>query len=383
MKNILYFIIGLMLFTGCAPQPNVAEKFQIKCIAEVVHVEEATIKGYLGTAIGGITGGVIGYQFGGTKKDNQLGATVGAVGGAIIGSMFDKKNNAQKLTIQADRDREIEAIVKKQERLFRVGDRVEFSMLNNEVIDVRLVDASMPVSCGQFKPSKIAKQCNELAKAGGNKEESHQVYLGNSQGEFILQFETFTAKDQIFVIHDNKVIFDSGCIGTSGWKQATIPYNGFSEELTIKVSPNCLENQPSTKWEFKVLCEKPTKKSVSKTDIKIKSRELIGVMTERIYQGSPKAWKYKVVSKDGKESIYFSSDTKIMYKNDLISLNILNGKDVDVNSIKLIQRNYIKIQNTSNNLPPKQPEQSEHKSETKIDNSQPVPEPTNSAESLF
>jgi outer membrane lipoprotein SlyB len=380
MKNIIYFIIGLMLFTGCAPQPNTPEKSQIKCIAEIVHVEEATIKGYFGTAVGGITGGVIGYQFGGTKKDNQLGATVGAVGGAIIGSMFDKKNNAQKLTIRADREREIEAIVKKQERLFQVGDRVEFSMLNNEVTDVKLVDSSISISCGQFKPSSVAKQCNELAKAGGNKEESHQVYLGKSQGEFMLQFETFRAKDQIFVIHDNKVIFDSGCIGTGGWKQATIPYNGFSEELTIKVSPNCLENQPSTKWEFKVLCEEPIKKSISKVKPKIDSRELTGVMTERIYQDSSKTWKYKVVSKDGKENIYFSSDTKIMYKNDLISLNILNDKNVDVSSIKLIQRNYIKTQNT--------------KDEARADNSpQPLsaddkpspssPPSVNSAESLF
>lgn len=343
MKNIIYFIIGTILFTGCAPQPNTPEKFQISCVAEITHVEEATIKNYFGTAIGGITGGIIGYQVGGTKKDNQLGATVGAVGGAIIGSMFDKQNNAQKLTIQADRGRKIEAIVKKQDRLFQVGDRVEFSMLNNEVMDVKLVDSSMPISCGQFNPSSVAKQCNELAKAGGNKEESHQVYLGNSQGEFILQFETFTAKDQIFVIHDNKVIFDSGCIGTNGWKQASIPYNGFSEELTIKVSPNCLQSQPSTKWEFKVLCEESAQKNISGT----KSREFIGIMVERTYEDKSKIWKYKIVSRNGKESIYFSSDTKIMYKNDLISINLLNEKDVDLKSIKLIQRNYFRTQNNN------------------------------------
>jgi outer membrane lipoprotein SlyB len=372
MKNIIWISVVFIFFTGCVPQPTTPEKSQIKCIAEVIHVEDATIKSYLGAAIGGVTGGVIGYQIGGSKKDNQLAATVGAVGGAFIGSMFDKQNNAQKLTIKADRNREIEAIIKKQERLFQIGDRVEFSMINNEVVDVKLVEQNSPIGCGKFKPSSIAKQCNELAKAGGDNEESHQVYLGNSQGEFILQFETFNAKDQIFVIHDNKVIFDTGCIGTNGWKEARVLYDGFSEELTIKVNPNCLKSQPGTKWEFKVLCQN---RNISQNPIAIQVRKFIGVMTQRDYDSTTNVWKYKVLSKDGKDSINFESNTKIMYKNDLISFNILNQNDVDIGSIKLLERNYIQTQKQDSQVKiDSEPVKIEKKDEVKTNNS---------AESLF
>ncbi len=371
IRSIVWISIILSFFTGCVPQPNTPSKSQIQCVAEVIKVEDATIKNYVGTVLGGVTGGIIGYQIGGTKKDNQIAATVGAVGGAFIGSMFDEKDNAQKLTIKADRDRQIEAIVKKQERLFQVGDRVEFSMLNNEVTDVKLVEATKQIMCGRFKPSSIAKQCNELAKAGGNSAESHQVYLGDSQGEFILQLQTFSAKDQIFVIHDNKVIFDTGCIGTNGWKEAKIPYNGFSEELTINVNPNCLKSEPSTQWEFKVLCES----KASQNTKGIKAKKFVGVMTQRDYDNATNTWKYKVVSQNNKESIEFDSSTKIMYKNDLISFNVLNKNDVDVSSIVLLQRNYIEGE-TKNNSVNLATNQEEIKKEEEV-------KTTNLAESLF
>lgn len=96
-------------------------------------------------------------------------------------------------------------------------------------------------------------QCKDIAKAGGNKPEIFDVNIGNSR-EIVLNFETYSAKDVIIAEYEEKEVFNSGCIGTSGWKKVYVNTNGFTTKATIKVWPNCKGKQPSTRWKFYVDC---------------------------------------------------------------------------------------------------------------------------------
>lgn len=97
-------------------------------------------------------------------------------------------------------------------------------------------------------------KCNELARAGFNKPEQYRVNIGNAKS-ITLKFETYSAKDNIIVEYEDKQIFNSGCIGTQGWKGFRLKTNGFSEYVTITVLPNCLGHQDSTQWQFILECK--------------------------------------------------------------------------------------------------------------------------------
>jgi len=98
-----------------------------------------------------------------------------------------------------------------------------------------------------------ALKCNEIAKAGFNKPEQYRVNIGNSK--FItLKFESYSAKDNIIVGYEGKQIFNSGCVGTRGWKSYKLRTDGFTDYVQITVLPNCLGHQNSTQWKFVLEC---------------------------------------------------------------------------------------------------------------------------------
>ncbi len=65
-----------------------------------------------------------------------------------------------------------------------------------------------------------------------------------------------------------------------------------------------------------------------------------GVMTQRTYNKSTRAYDYVVMTKDKSRTFTFSSPRKITYKNDLIQFTAPGG-NIDVNSIKLLERKYL------------------------------------------
>ncbi len=97
-------------------------------------------------------------------------------------------------------------------------------------------------------------KCKELAAAGSNVPEIFEVSIGNSK-KVELVFETFQAKDIFVVEYEGATIFDSGCIGTNGYMKKILNTKGFSDTLTIKVLPNCRGNEPTTRWEFYIICK--------------------------------------------------------------------------------------------------------------------------------
>ncbi|MEA2019410.1 MAG: glycine zipper 2TM domain-containing protein [Campylobacterota bacterium] len=339
MLSIMTLFFSI-IFTGCnkvdIPDfPNLSKKeIQRTCVGEVIDVQEATIQSNWGKILGAFVGGIVGNQFGGgTGKDV---ATVGGVvAGGYTGSQYDNQKNAQSLLIKIG-DIKVRGLVKKKERLFVVGDKVEFKLANNEIIDIVLAN-DKELGCSNFVKSKNARMCNDLTRAGSNRKESHQVYLGNSFGEFDLEYETFTAKDRILVRYDNQILFDTGCVGTNGKLRKSLQYNGLSEEMTIEVLPNCMGNQPSTKWNFQLICDgtsKTKKANEFKTEVIVR-----GVMTEREYLNDKRIWQYKIEQLDTNTFFTFTSKNKIMYKDDLIEIKIIDGF-VKEDKIKLLKRRY-------------------------------------------
>lgn len=255
IKFCISLIIASIFFTGCKELdiPNLDTKeIQRTCVGEVIEVDEATIESNWGKIIGAVVGGVAGNQFGG-GTGRTLATLGGAAVGGYIGDQFDNTKNAQSLLIKINNIQVI-GIVKKKDRLFEVGDKVQFKLSNNEIIDIVLANDKDIVACTNFVKSSNAKSCNDLTRAGSNKEESHQVYLGKTSGVFDLEYETFTAKDRILVKYDNQILFDTGCVGTKGKVQQRLQYNGLSEEMTINILPNCMGNEPGTQWNFRLIC---------------------------------------------------------------------------------------------------------------------------------
>lgn len=97
-------------------------------------------------------------------------------------------------------------------------------------------------------------QCNEIARAGGNNPEIFEVNIGNSK-QIRLNYQTFSAKDIIIIEYENQTIFDSGCVGTSNWRNINLSTSGYTSQVTVKVLPNCKGTEPSTRWEFSIDCK--------------------------------------------------------------------------------------------------------------------------------
>jgi hypothetical protein len=64
-----------------------------------------------------------------------------------------------------------------------------------------------------------------------------------------------------------------------------------------------------------------------------------GVMTERNYNSAVKVYEYAIVLKDKSQTYRFNSPRKILFKNDLVGFDVVNGK-VDENSIRLLEAKY-------------------------------------------
>jgi len=93
--------------------------------------------------------------------------------------------------------------------------------------------------------------CNEQTTAGSNSPETHSIYLGQTSGSFIFEYDTYSVPDRIQVIYEGRVLFDTGCVGKN--ESVSISFSGHSDVITIKVTPNC-NGTTSTGWEFTVHC---------------------------------------------------------------------------------------------------------------------------------
>lgn len=112
--------------------------------------------------------------------------------------------------------------------------------------------------CSFLKPNPpiIITQCDEKQFAGSDTPETHEIDLGKSSGSFEFQYETYSVKDQMIIKYKEKILFDSGCVGTNGLRIQPVNYSGWwSKKVIVEVYPNC-DNTTGTQWNFTVKCPK-------------------------------------------------------------------------------------------------------------------------------
>ncbi|OQW89613.1 MAG: hypothetical protein BWK78_07660 [Thiotrichaceae bacterium IS1] len=105
-------------------------------------------------------------------------------------------------------------------------------------------------------PEGTIKECNTVVESGGMEAETHIIELAKSAGTLQFDYETYSAKDRIAVEYEGKVLFDSECVGTNGWRSEALSYEGNSTQIKVTVSPACAGDS-STQWDFKVGCPSP------------------------------------------------------------------------------------------------------------------------------
>lgn len=94
--------------------------------------------------------------------------------------------------------------------------------------------------------------CNDQQQAGGDAPEVHNINLGQAFGSFTFDYNVYSVKDQIIISQSGQTIFNSGC--TSGSKSLQIMLNGFGNQISVRVNPNCDGNSSGTQWKFTVHC---------------------------------------------------------------------------------------------------------------------------------
>lgn len=80
------------------------------------------------------------------------------------------------------------------------------------------------------------------------------VDMGVTSGTFTFTYDTYSIPDRMIVSHGNKVLFDTGCVGSMGSVPLSFDTNdGASKLITVAVQPNC-SGTSGTAWEFSLSC---------------------------------------------------------------------------------------------------------------------------------
>jgi len=98
-------------------------------------------------------------------------------------------------------------------------------------------------------------KCNSILESGDNKPKIFEMELDSNKGNILFEYQTFQAKDLMRIVYENKILFDTGCVGTNTWESKKIVYDGNSNKLDIHVLPNCLGTEPETKWKINSICK--------------------------------------------------------------------------------------------------------------------------------
>jgi len=97
------------------------------------------------------------------------------------------------------------------------------------------------------------KPCNQSGDSGKDTPETNSYSMGKTSGTFDFSYNTQTVKDQIVILYEGKVIYDTGCVGKSG--TASVSFSGNTDFVTVSVRPNC-DGTQGTKWSYGIGCPK-------------------------------------------------------------------------------------------------------------------------------
>ena len=96
------------------------------------------------------------------------------------------------------------------------------------------------------------ERCGLVTISGGDNPDSRVIELGKDAGSFLFEWNTYGVADDIVVSYENKVLFDTGCVGGSG--APAIPFKGLSTQATVSVVPDCRAGSSGSQWEYRVSC---------------------------------------------------------------------------------------------------------------------------------
>jgi len=102
-------------------------------------------------------------------------------------------------------------------------------------------------------PGPPRASCNSIVNAGGDVGDSIPIDVSGTSGTIEFQYDTVSQPDRMVVFIDRRLVFDSGCVGTNGYRSRSIPLPEGALNLTVRVEPNCLGTS-GTAWSFKLVC---------------------------------------------------------------------------------------------------------------------------------
>jgi len=105
-------------------------------------------------------------------------------------------------------------------------------------------------------PGPPRAACNSIVNAGGDNGDTVPIDVSGTSGTVEFQYETYTQPDRMVVFIDRRLVFDSTCIGTQGYRTERIPLPEGATTLTVRVEPNCMGGSNTT-WAFNLKCPVP------------------------------------------------------------------------------------------------------------------------------
>jgi len=102
-------------------------------------------------------------------------------------------------------------------------------------------------------PGPPRASCNSIVNAGGDVGDSIPIDVSGTTGTIEFQYDTASQPDRMVVFIDRRLAFDSGCLGTNGYRTQNIPLPEGALNLTVRIEPNC-RGGSGTVWSFKLVC---------------------------------------------------------------------------------------------------------------------------------
>lgn len=94
-----------------------------------------------------------------------------------------------------------------------------------------------------------------LDSSGGDEGYDQTFGAGNGGYSIIITYETYYQEDQIILYSQTgTILFDSGCIGTQGERDATVVVPVGTTSIRVRVIPNC-NGGSGTAWYLSIRCQ--------------------------------------------------------------------------------------------------------------------------------
>ena len=130
--------------------------------------------------------------------------------------------------------------------------------------------------------ASCGSQCDGNQVSGADTPVSRRYNLNRKFAEFQFNYQTYYIRDQIRIWNGLKLLFNSGCVGTRGVRNASLT---LSDDVNIRVDvePNCacqrITGCRGTAWHFTVVCpdlfSSKHQKVNAENDIKLRSNGVL------------------------------------------------------------------------------------------------------------